>query len=58
MISLVKTQEGGFIFCLPLELKVNIATITKLQCQLKVIQEAIIVHVNPAKSFFTLEKDQ
>lgn len=56
MISLVKTQEGGFIFCLPLELKVNIATITKLQCQLKVIQEAIIVHVNPAKEFLHFRK--
>lgn len=56
MISLVKTQEGGFIFCLPLELKVNIATITKLQCQLKVSQEPIIIHVHPAREFLHCKK--
>lgn len=56
MMSLVKTQEGGFIFCLPLELKVNIATITKLQCQLKVSQEPIILHLHPAKEFLHSRK--
>lgn len=56
MMSLVKTQEGGFIFCLPLELKVNIATITKLQCQLKVIQKTIIIHVNPAIDYLLCRK--
>lgn len=56
MISLVKTQEGGFIFCLPLELKINIATITKLQCQLKVCQEPIIIHVHPAREFLHCKK--
>lgn len=56
MISLVKTQEGGFIFCLPLELKVNIATITKLQCQLKVSQEPIILHLHPAREFLHSRK--
>lgn len=55
-MSLVKTQEGGFIFCLPLELKVNIATITKLQCQLKVSQEPIILHLHPAKEFLHSRK--
>lgn len=56
MTSLVKTQEGGFIFCLPLELKINIATITKLQCQLKVSQEPIIIHVHPAREFLHCKK--
>ena len=57
MIKLNKEQmEGGFIFCLPLELKVNIATITKLQCQLKVSQEPIIIHVHPAREFLHCKK--
>lgn len=56
MMSLVKTQEGGFKFCLPLEIKINAAAIAKFQCQLKVIQEAIIVHVNPAKEFLHFRK--
>ena len=57
MIKLTKEQmEGGFIFCLPLELKVNIATITKLQCQLKGSQEPIIIHVHPAREFLHCKK--
>lgn len=57
MISLVKEQEGGFIFCLPLELKINTATIAKLQCQLKVCQEPIIhLHVHPARSYLHCRK--
>lgn len=57
MIKLNKEQmEGGFIFCLPLELKINIATITKLQCQLKVSQEPIIIHVHPAREFLHCKK--
>lgn len=57
MMSLVKEQmEGEFIFCLPLELKVNIATITKLQCQLKVSQEPIILHLHPAREFLHCRK--
>ena len=58
MIKLNKEQmEGGFIFCLPLELKVNIATITKLQCQLKVSQEPIILHLHPAREFLHFRKE-
>ena len=56
MMSLVKTQEGGFKFCLPLEIKINAAAIAKFQCQLKDIQEAIIVHVNPAREFLHSRK--
>lgn len=55
-MSLVKTQEGGFKFCLPLEIKINAAAIAKFQCQLKDIQEAIIVHVNPAREFLHSRK--
>lgn len=56
MMSLVKTQEGGFKFCLPLEIKINAAAIAKFQCQLKVIKEAIIVHVNPPREFLHCKK--
>lgn len=49
-------MEGGFIFCLPLEIKINAAAIAKLQCQLKVSQEPIIIHVNPAREFLQYRK--
>ena len=56
-MSLVKTQEGRFIFCLPLELKINTAAIAKLQCQLKVCQEPIIhLHVHPARGYLQCRK--
>lgn len=57
MIKLNKKQGGmGIILCLPQTLKIDTATIAKFQCQLKVIQEAIIVHVNPAKEFLHFRK--
>lgn len=57
MIKLNKKQEGmGIILCLPQTLKIDTATIAKFQCQLKVIQEAIIVHVNPARNYLLCRK--
>lgn len=48
--------EGGLIFCLPLELKINNAAIAKLQCQLKVCQESVTLHVHPAREFLHCRK--
>lgn len=57
MISLVKEQmEGGFIFCLPQHPKIDAAAITKLQCQLKLCQEPITLHVHPARSYLHCRK--
>lgn len=57
MIKLNKKQEGmGIILCLPQTLKIDTATIARLQCQLKVIQKTIIIHVNPAIDYLLCRK--
>lgn len=57
MVMLNKEQtEGGLIFCLPLELKINNAAIAKLQCQLKVYHGPVTLHVHPAREFLHCKK--
>ena len=50
MISLVKQlTEGGFITCLPQQPRIDTAVISKLQCQLKVQRQQIILHLHPVR---------
>lgn len=50
MISLVKQlKEGGFITCLPQQPRIDTAVISKLQCQLKVQRQQIILHLHPVR---------
>lgn len=41
--------EGGFIICLPQQPKIDTAVISKLQCQLKVQKQQIILHLHPVR---------
>ena len=57
MIKLNKKQEGvGIILCLPQHPKIDAAAITKLQCQLKLCQEPVTLHVHPARSYLHCRK--
>lgn len=57
MIKLNNKQEGkGMIPCLPQHPKIDAAAITKLQCQIKVSQEPIILHLHPAREFLHCKK--
>lgn len=57
MIKLNKTQKGiGLILCLPQTPKIDTAIIAKLQCQLKVSQESIILHLHLAREFLYCRK--
>lgn len=57
MIKLNKTQKGiGLILCLPQTPKIDTAIIAKLQCQLKVSQESIILHLHLAREFLHCRK--
>lgn len=50
MISLVKQlKEGGFVISLPQQPKIDTAVISKLQCQLKVQKQQIILHLHPVR---------
>lgn len=51
-------QMGGMsiIPCLPQLPKIDTAAIAKLQCQLKVCQEPIILHAQPARNYLLCRK--
>lgn len=46
----------GLILCLPQTPKIDTAIIAKLQCQLKVSQESIILHLHLAREFLYCRK--
>lgn len=57
MIKLNKAREGiGMILCLPQTPKIDAAAIVKFQYQLKICQEAIIIHVHPARDCLQCRK--
>lgn len=48
---------GRYIVCLPQKPNIDTAVIFKIQCQLQVCKEEIIIHAYPAKDFLHIRKN-
>lgn len=56
MTACNKDMEGRIIICLPQKPNIDTAVISKIQCQLRVIQDPIILHVHSAMEFLNYSK--
>lgn len=48
--------EGRMIICLPQKPNIDTAVISKIQCQLRIIQDPIILHVYSAREYLNYSK--